>query len=406
MRNKKRLVSAGLALLAALSLALAEEAPLPEITAEPTIEATAELTAEPTIAPEATAAPTIEPSFEPTAEPSSVPSSEPTSAPSAEPTAEPTAEPSAAPTAEPSVPDKFKPEHEKAERVDGVYRIPYAEADEKIAFVWPAVEGADSYRVILAQESADEEGGVTETELYNELQSACRVEFTAETILNGEYILRVRAYAAEEAISTDEIRFTLVQEQDNERPGGFPGGSFPSGGFPSGGFPSGMGGMAGMQGQQQGFQVTPGEALTDDHASGTKDMRLYSAVEITGTTKAVSALALNESGLEITLTDGSFTASLQDGRLSCIPEAGGSAWTLSLRALEALKNSGVDALLLGETELDTGLTLSGRAYGLLRSRGYVSKDFILTIDAAGITVTAAGENYSIDASGALVPFGG
>lgn len=326
--------------------------------------------------------------MEPSAEPTPGITPEPTAEPTMDPTAEPTAEPSVEPSVEPSLPPEGRlaiaPESQAAQQMEGVYMIPYSAPEEEIAFVWSAVEGADSYLVELAQAGGAAESGAQETILSSAVQAECRAAFPASSLPQGRISLRVTAMQGETALLSGEISFALSQGQ-----GGFPGGM---GGFPGGA----MGGMTPEE--EQGFRITPGEALTDSHSSGTMNRRLYSAAEITASEEPVSAIDLNG---EAIASDSAFLVESEGAVLALIPESEGASWRMSLRALEVLHNSGVETLMLGEDCIDTGLALSGAAYGVLRSQGYVSKDFILTMDAAGLHVAVADQSYILHASGEL-----
>ena len=93
------------------------------------------------------------------------------------------------------------------------------------------------------------------------------------------------------------------------RPGG------PGGGMPGGGRPSGAGGSPeGMA--DQGFRVTPGEALTSSHASGDGNMQLYGTVALEASDDERTLRTLGEDQLNLTLDGGvAFTATLDDSTL-------------------------------------------------------------------------------------------
>ena len=104
------------------------------------------------------------------------------------------------------------------------------------------------------------------------------------------------------------------QGEDQQQGGGKPSG----GGRPSG---SGAKGGGSDEAQEQGFTITPGEALTNTHTSGDKDMRLYGAVVLAlDDTAAMTRLTLDGTALDIRLSDDSpFTASIdEDGTLSLV----------------------------------------------------------------------------------------
>lgn len=402
MRRSKRLLSGVLAIAAAFSLALAEEAvpeasPLPSQTAtmEPSIEPSTQPSIEPSIEPstEATIEPTVEPSMEPSMEPTVEPTLEPTIEPSVEPTMEPTMEP----TVEPSQPPQqgLRPESTEASLVDGVYRIPAT--GQELGFSWQAVAGAEEYAAALYRLVDGEEQQVDVQRVQ-----ACRIAYPIQDVLDGRYALRVRALLGEQELASMELQFELVQGGGQA---GFPDG-FPSGG---GGRPSGAGGgMAGLPEAEQGFHVTPGEALTSSHASGTRSMQRYGCVALEAQAEASTCYAPGD-GVEIS-ADGAFYAELQGAVLaltSAQEDAGeGLEYRLSLRTLEILSRSGVTSVQLGGYGLDTGLSLSGGAYAALRAQGYVSKDMEISVHGQELRISVAGESYALDESGLLVPLRG
>lgn len=171
------------------------------------------------------------------------------------------------------------------------------------------------------------------------------------------------------------------------------------------------GGMGEMGEMDMGFRVTPGEALTSSHASGSRDTTPYVCSQIADSETAVQSLTLDSTQTQITLDGGAsaFLFENAEGRLHLTPEAQGEEWQLSLLALNTLANSGVEqvSFQLGDhcDTLSTRMELSGSIYAALRAQGYVSKDFCLCISREGITVRIAGEQYSINESGELAPLG-
>lgn len=407
MKRSKRLLSGALAIIAALSLALAEEAapePSPQpsqtATAEPsvepavTVEPTTEPTSEPSIEP--TAEPTLEPSAEPSAVPTTEPSVEPSIQPSVEPTIEPTAEPTSEPSAEPSQPpqEALRPESAEATLVDGVYRIPAT--GQEVVFIWQAVAGAEEYAVELYLLAGDQQQPVENRRVQD-----CRVAFAVQKLLDGQYLLIVRAVSGDAEPVSMELKFEMVQGSGQ---GGFPGGFSGGGGRPGGA----GGGMNGMPEAEQGFHVTPGEALTSSHASGTKDMQRYDCATLDTQTEASACYAPGD-GVEITAS-GAFYVQLQDGvlALTSVQEPAGEAleYRFNLRTLEILCRSGVTSVQLDDYDLNANLALHGEAYAALRAQGYVSKDMEISVCGQKLNISAAGENYAVDESGLLVPLRG
>lgn len=320
-------------------------------------------------------------------------------------------EPTIEPSVEPSLPPQqegLRPESAEAVLTDGVYRIPLAPQQE-LAFVWQEVAGAEEYVAELALLLNEQEQMVESARVQS-----CRVAYAAQNLIAGRYVLRVRAMLGEEELCCMELQLELVQNGGGQ--GGFPGG------FPGGGRPGGAGGaMGGMPEAEQGFHVTPGEALTSSHASGTKNMQRYDRVELQEESKAVERYAPAE-GVEIA-ADGAFYVELrEDALILTAAQTDGAAtgsqgeaentekaedtentrkWTLNLRTLEVLRRSGIARLYLDAQVLDTDFALQGSVYGALRGQGYVSKDFEMCIDAGQLRISVAGEIYAANADGEL-----
>ena len=161
--------------------------------------------------------------------------------------------------------------------------------------------------------------------------------------------------------------------------------------------------------QEQGFRVTPGEALTDSHASGTKSMRAYGTVNVILTGEPMTILTLDDTTLSIALDDqqNSFYAALQENVLVLTPVAEeGEEWTVNAFALKVLKKSGVDAmrLTLGEkaVEIPTDWQMQGTVYARLSMAGYVSKDYTLHVTADSLLVSVGEQSYRISENNELV----
>ena len=124
--------------------------------------------------------------------------------------------------------------------------------------------------------------------------------------------------------------------------------------------------MDGMPEGEQGFRVTPGEALTDFHASGTMNMSAYGTVALSLPEEAVTRLTLGDVELDATLANGgSFTVELQEDVLILSPEDDAGEWVINALTLKTLARSGIAALELrlgGETiSIPTDLEFSGRS---------------------------------------------
>ena len=389
-RSKRRLCGA-LALLILLGGALAESVPedaptAVTATAEPTAtDATADAT-EPADAPEPSS--TIEPTdtIEPAATIEPTDTIEPTESIEPTDTIEPTAtiEPTVSP--EPSAPVSaigLRPEGD-AQQIEQVWQIALSAPDAQIAFTWSEIPGAERVCVQIS----DADGNVL---LFQDVAEN-RIALAPADYPDGPYTLRIEAWAGEELLFSEEARFMLAQGRLGGGSGGFGGGGF-------GGSRGGSSGGSAPEGAaEQGFRVTPGQALTSSHASGTGDMRIYGTVALETSDAEMTLLTLGETELNLTLDGGAaFTASLDASTLLLQPVAAGARWEINLSALQTLKRSGIETLTLAidgaEIELPTALELGGSVYGMLRAQGLVAKDFVLEITDEGQTVCVNGARY-------------
>ncbi len=180
-------------------------------------------------------------------------------------------------------------------------------------------------------------------------------------------------------------------------PPGRPGG----GGRPSFGRRPSGGGQGGASEGETGFQVTPGKALTQTHASGSRDMTAYGTVSLTPDDEPMRQLTLGGQAVDIDCGGAVFTAAVEDATLTLTAE-NGAEWRATLAALDTLRISGIERVTLQCaawcTELDTSLTFTGSAYVRLRAQGYVSADFLLRVTAEGVDVDAAGQTYRLHQS--------
>ena len=249
----------------------------------------------------------------------------------------------------------------------------------------------------------------------------------------GSYVLSVEAISEETVVVREQVAFSVSfgetgpGEEKPGKPGKWPGG--PGGKFPgrvAGGRPSGMpsrasgssGSLSGVAGiapgadSEAGFQITAGEALTDDHVSGTKDMRLYGALALSLPDEPMTELILGDVPLGVCLDGGSrtFTAQIDGDKLVLTAEGEGRVWMLNGLALKLLMRSGIAELSLNAAAqtiaFPTDLTLCGSAYADLCAEGMGSGDYQYYIFAEGVFVSVDGRDYRLDASGELVPMEG
>ena len=151
---------------------------------------------------------------------------------------------------------------------------------------------------------------------------------------------------------------------------------------------------------KEDLNITPGEAITRQHATGSKDMTLYGTVSLTTDEGAMTKLRLGGETLEVTCAGEPITALISGDCLTL--RASGGDWRLTQKALHILRDSGISTLRFmmpdgSIRELHTNLQLTGRRYGLLRARGLVSKDFVLSPapEADRWFVEADGERYDL-----------
>ena len=388
--------------------------PTQEPSAEPTQEASAEPTQEPSIEP--TQEPGVEPTPEPTLDPGASPSADPSMEPTLDPSLEPTLDPSLEPTLDPSLEPTVSPEASieprptpgsngglvnitpegTAQQENGVWRIQPTAPDSPISFGWTVSGEAVNY-LVYTQSGQDVPVFIAETQQL-------RIDLSTAGYMNGQYTLYVGAYLADGSITWGSTAFELAAQQGGPPSGGFPGG-FTGGG---GGRPGGMGSMDGFAQEEQGFSVTPGEALTRKHSSGTKNTAAYTHSEIAASGEAVTALALSSTQTEITLDSGAaFIAETENGVLHLRPESDGETWMLNALAMKTMAESGVESVVFhvgdGEYTLPTQMQFSGSVYASLRAKGYVSKDMEIRVDAMGVRVHIAGGIYQINENGELMP---
>lgn len=366
---------------------------------EPTLDPSDEPTSSVSPSPTASASPSAEPpaSIEPT------PSAEPTV--SVEPTVSAEPSPSIEPTATPLPrPEEIGnlvsivPEGNSTQE-NGVWHIALDNPQATLAFGWTVQGDAISYLVYTAdaQNVLSFQGEITSN----------RVELSSAAYAQGQYSIYVGAVFADESISWGSAQFKLMNGQ--MQPNGFPGGFH--GGFSGGGRPGNLG-FSELPESEKGFHVTPGEALTSAHAAGSKDMTAYTDAGLNPTDEIRSELILGDTQSKILLDNGntSFRMELSDAKLLLCPESQGSCWNLSVLALNTLKSSGIDSICLQlngtSITISTDMQFSGAVYGSLRTQGYVDKDFAISVSENGLWLSIAGNQYSINDSGELIPLEG
>ena len=377
----KRLLALLLTLTLALAcVCLAEDASAPGETEPQTQDPAPQPTQEPAEVPtEAPAeAPTAAPTEKPAEESSEVPSEEPAPSPTPEPgeveattpEVNPTSTPESAPTdtsgpiptdsPEPAPTDTSEPETTPApdasptpvpgfailpeagvQREDGVWLLSFAAPEDELTFRWTSVDGASSYEWMLM----DGEGQL----LLSGSQAETELKLTARDCGEGTRTLIVRARTSESEEDIGEARLDFELTAQGGALPGFPGGR-PGGfgGFTGGRSSSGAGFDGDMPQEEQGFHVTPGVALTDAHASGSKDMSNYGAANLSLSEDPVAWLALSGDAADVRRADGnSFTAALEEDTLTLSCSDATAEWVVNPLALTALRQSGAKAELRG-----------------------------------------------------------
>ena len=388
-RSKRRLCGA-LALLILLGGALAESTSEPTASTPqaPTAAAStqSDSTPEPSASTQADETPETTASTQPDETPETTASSEPDETP----------EPGASP--EPDAPAsaiQLKPEGD-ARLVDQIWQIVLSDPGAQFAFTWTEVPDAERIHVQISDSN--------ESVLLSQDVEENRIALSPADYAEGPYTLRVEAWAGEVLLCSDAAQFVLAQGDPGGRPSGGFGGGRPSGG--SGGRSGGGSGGGGEGVEEQGFRITPGEALTSSHASGSGDMHIYGTVALELSDGEMTRLTLGEDVLELTLDGGAaFTGSIDQSTLRLETVAQGAHWEIKLSALQTLNRSGIASLTLasgdGEIRLPTDLELCGSIYGMLRAQGLVAKDFTLELSAEERNVCVGENRYLLTADGEL-----
>ena len=282
---------------------------------------------------------------------------------------------------------------------EGVYQVDPAQA-EALTLTWQYGGECDAYDVSV---SGDVYGSRTE---------AATVTVPLSDLAAGTYTVTVVVLRDGEAVAKGQLSFNIPSQdeksEEDQSKDGKQGSQPKGGGQKSGGQKGGAAKGGDAQEADQGFHVTPGEALIGTHTSGTRDMRLYGAVALTLDTESpMSVLTLGDTALDIRLSDGGlFTASIEEDVLALVPQDNAQAWLLNGYALKTLALSGVTRLRLTlddvTVDFPTLPELSGGNYGMLCAAGRTSRDYSYSVSSNGCTVTVAGQRFQLTAEGELV----
>ena len=282
---------------------------------------------------------------------------------------------------------------------EGVYQVDPAQA-EALTLTWQYGGECDAYDVSV---SGDVYGSRTE---------AATVTVPLSDLAAGTYTVTVVVLRDGEAVAKGQLSFNIPSQdeksEEDQSKDGKQGSQPKGGGQKSGGQKGGAAKGGDAQEADQGFHVTPGEALIGTHTSGTRDMRLYGAVALTLDAESpMSVLTLGDTALDIRLSDGGlFTASIEEDVLALVPQDNAQAWLLNGYALKTLALSGVTSLRLTlddvTVDFPTLPELSGGNYGMLCAAGRTSRDYSYSVSSNGCTVTVAGQRFQLTAEGELV----
>ncbi len=282
---------------------------------------------------------------------------------------------------------------------EGVYQVDPAQV-EALTLTWQFGGECDAFDVSV---SGDVYSGQTEE---------ATVTVPLSGLAAGTYTVTVVALRDGEAAARGQLSFNIPsQDEKSEEDQGKDGkqGDQPQGGGQRSGRQKGGASKGGdAQEADQGFHITPGEALIGTHTSGNRDMRLYGAVALTlDTENPMNVLTLGDTVLDIRLSDGGlFTATIEENVLALVPQDKAQAWLLNGYALKTLALSGVTSLRLTlddmTVEFPTLPELSGSNYGMLCAAGRTSRDYSYAVSSNGCTVTVADQSYQLTVDGELV----
>ena len=271
---------------------------------------------------------------------------------------------------------------------DGAYVVDLTQT-QSLTLKWQYSAAAHGYKLRVTNASS--------LPLFETDQVKKKLTLSLNGFAPGAYTVSVTAVCADAPAAMAQLSLRLTQGEGGGSRGGSGGGGA-------------RGGSAGSEhGQQetQGFQVTPGKALTSTHDTGNRDMSLYGAAVLAfdGETP-LTALAPTDQTAPITLDgDGAFTAVLEDDTLTFTPLSKAECWTVNGYTLKILSCSGVKTLRLG---LDEGfvdfacrVALTGEIYARLCAAGLVSRDYDYAIRADATLVRVDGAIYALRPDGAL-----
>jgi len=278
---------------------------------------------------------------------------------------------------------------------DGIYQVDPTQA-EALTFTWQYGGECDAYDVSVS-------GGI-----YSGRTEEGTVTVPLSDLGAGTYTVTVVALMDDKAVTQAQLSFNIPSQDEKPEDDPGKGGRPQGGGQRSGGQKSGTAKDGEGQAVDQGFHVTPGEALTNTHTSGNRDTRLYGAVALTLDAEiAMDVLTLGDTALDIRLSDGGLFNALIDGNtLALVPRGEAQTWLLNGYALKTLARSGVTSLRLTlddmTVEFPTLPELSGSNYGALCAAGRTSRDYSFAVSSDGCTVTVAGQTFQLTAEGELV----
>ena len=290
----------------------------------------------------------------------------------------------------------------------GVCQIDPSSSDVLI-FTWSYDGKCDKYDVSVS-------GG-----LYSAQTDSRTLTLPMALFSSGSYTICVSAIKGEKTLAKAKLSLTILSKDDpskqtpegqspeSQTPEGQQGGGQPTGGGTRSGGSSRSGGKTGGGSEaEQGFSVTPGEALVNTHTPGSRNMQLYGALALTlDDASAMNQLLLDDTPLDIRLSDGSaFTAAIEDDTLVLVPQGDPEAWLLNGAALKALGRSGISTLRLtlssGTIDFPTQALLTGSNYGALCAQGHASAEYLFSVAADGCSVTVADRTYLLTEDGELV----
>ena len=153
--------------------------------------------------------------------------------------------------------------------------------------------------------------------------------------------------------------------------------------------------------------ISPGVALTTSHARGSMNTDLYGAATIGDEYGTVTVLRLTD-GCDSILLDGEdlpFDFAV-DGDLLLL-DAGNTdvPWIVRMDALKALNLAGITAVEFenaGKKQtIATAFEPSGRIWGVIRSRGFVSSDCKMIFSGGECLIVVDEQTYKVDENGKL-----